>query len=397
MKKRIAVFILVLCLLLCAGCGKDNLLTPGKTEPAKAGVLIRKDKEELVELRIEDGKATLSFNLDRWDSLYGIRKYGEENYPGAELMTGPSQVQHLSGKVKDACIGKVAGLEQGGELAIPAAVLLMEDGRLEWLLADPFDAEHYSQGVLPWLEGIVSLSYESDREGFGNMSIYAADADGARCDVRIPCGLIGIFEAQWQEEDCGLTLDFEEGGAVTLNGNLKGKYEIALTEGADQRPGMITFEFPGKRGVYFTESDGFLLTLFPADGDDVFSEIGETGDAYAFFQPASHMSFDGDEGPGVTLLPEDANDTELISWLLSNVEEARERVEVMRSPLEPRVPGDGTDIPGEGLCRDVWLGLDHSIEFEIIVYYTIAPSGAIYEYFPDSDEWALMYRPGAFG
>ena len=69
----------------------------------------------------------------------------------------------------------------------------------------------------------------------------------------------------------------------------------------------------------------------------------------------------------------------------------------MRGPLEAKVPGDVTDLPDETGCRDVWLGVDHGGTFEVVIRYTIAPSGAIYEYFPDEEQWRMMYHPSAVG
>jgi len=100
----------------------------------------------------------------------------------------------------------------------------------------------------------------------------------------------------------------------------------------------------------------------------------------------NYTGLDGD----ISALEEDA----LIDYLLANVEEAYERVYEMRGPLGAKVPGDTTDLPDEADCRDVLL---ETVFGETIIRYTIAPSGAIYEYFPDDDTWGLIYVPGAVG
>ena len=401
MKRFYAILLAGALLLALAGCGifgKEKLLSPGKTEPeAEAGVLIRKDKEELVEVQIADGAATLSFNLERWNTLYGIREYAAQNYPDFTLPEGASQVMSLSGRVKDACIGKISSMNQEGDVGfvVPDLLLLMEDGRLEWLPADPFNAEHHSWGTLPWLGSIVALSYESDREGMGRMTIFAEDADGARYDVRIPRALMGVFDYEWICGEIGnveLSLDFEEGGSVTLGKGLASTYKIALAEGSQQRPGVISFEFAGKTGMYFTECDGFLLKLYPAEGDDVFSQTGEPADVHEFWQPMRETDFHGDDAA-----IEDMTEEALINYLTACVEEAYERMYEMRGPLTARVPGDTTDLPDEGACRDVLLGTEMDGKFTLVIRYTIAPSGAVYEYFPDDEEWGMMYQPGAVG
>jgi len=97
-----------------------------------------------------------------------------------------------------------------------------------------------------------------------------------------------------------------------------------------------------------------------------------------------------DEEGYISVLDDDG----LVAYLLANVEEAYERVYEMRGPLEAKVPGDNTDLPEEAGCRDILL---ESAFGETIIRYTVAPSGAIYEYFPDDGEWGLIYVPGAVG
>jgi len=392
MKKQILPLILALCLFCLGGCELGTLLS-GKPKPEQPGVLVRKDKEELVELRIENGEAELLFNIERWDALYGIREFGERNYPGAALEEGPFPLE-LQGRVKDACIGKVAELntEWAEPFAMPAVLLLMEDGSVAWTQANPYMAAYgLVIDPLPWLGGIASLSYESDREGFGNMTIYAIGNDGARYDVRIPCGLISVFAAEWISgyhiDDPGHVLKLNEDGTFSLNA-IMGTYKIALEEDADQRPGTITFYTQEKEGSYFVDYDGFLLRLFPADGGD---PLG-LGDVCEFFQPEMYMGYE-DEGIAIPEMDED----ELIAYLLANVEEAYERVHIMRGPLEAKVPGDVTDLPDETGCRDVWLGDNHGGTFNVVIRYTVASSGAIYEYFPDEEQWRMMYHPSAVG
>ena len=100
-----------------------------------------------------------------------------------------------------------------------------------------------------------------------------------------------------------------------------------------------------------------------------------------------------DEGSLILAL----DDGELIEYLLAHAQEANERVNAMRGPLEARVPGNMTDLPDVTDCRDVWLGYEKGGAFDVIIQYTIDPGGRIYEYFPDDEAWGLLYVPGAVG
>jgi len=132
------------------------------------------------------------------------------------------------------------------------------------------------------------------------------------------------------------------------------------------------------------EDNGEFVTALPASGawyydhwDDRFYQSGE------FY----------DDGHGI----EDMSDDELVDYLTACVEEAYERTHAARGPLEARVPGGTTGLPDEGECRDVLLGTVSGNKFTAVIHYTIAPSGAIYKFFPDDDEWGLIYRLDAVG
>ena len=99
------------------------------------------------------------------------------------------------------------------------------------------------------------------------------------------------------------------------------------------------------------------------------------------------------EGPGT----EKMSDGELVGYLLANAEEAYKRSSAMHGGLEARVTGKTTRLPLEGACRDVLLGRASGGDFDAAIHYTIAPSGAIYKYFPAGDEWGVIYRPGYLG
>ena len=88
MKKRTILIIIVLLLTGLTGCtggntetdsnetAVTNTLNPDVTTPAvteqNGNAVVRSDADGLVEVRIKDGKAQLTFNLEQWDKLYGI-------------------------------------------------------------------------------------------------------------------------------------------------------------------------------------------------------------------------------------------------------------------------------------------------------------------------------------
>ena len=188
MKQFIVVFVAALCLFFAAGCGGQTAETPAPPDgengaaarqgaEGEGGAVIRQDADGLVSVSIENGKAALTF-----DNSGTARE-------------GPFPIE-ASGRVRDACIGIIealSGLVYSGspDFAAPAVILLMEDGSLEYTVASPNAVEHtgafYSFGKVPWLKDIVSLSYESDGEGLGEMTVFAEDESGKRYEVRLPC------------------------------------------------------------------------------------------------------------------------------------------------------------------------------------------------------------------
>jgi len=115
---------------------------------------------------------------------------------------GEIAVNGLRGKVKAVAIGKLPAVDWNMfcEFVCPAVFLLMEDGPVEWFLANPlsygWDA-YDSRGAVPWLTEVVSPAFESDGEGFGDMTVYAADSRGVRFDLRPLCNSMMLFNTLW--------------------------------------------------------------------------------------------------------------------------------------------------------------------------------------------------------
>ena len=457
MKKQITAFITILCLIgIClSGCSirlsldnADKAKETSKTSEIDTelsdttdttdipdtgdGVTVRFDDEELVMIQIfENGEAELTFVFDRWAELHDLFNYIEKNYPYVEVSPYGNPIVGPEGNVKgikDVCIGKIAALDsaQHEEFIIPSAILLMEDGTLEWVLADPFVGTQFSYGKLPWLDNIVSLSYEPGSEGRGDMTIYATDKDGLRYDVRIPCGLYDIFGDSWYcelvvGENYGIFLSFEENGGVNLMkgwleseavASYSGSYTVSLSENVPEaeRPGMISFDlsldwsdydFPAKiQGTYYISANlGISMELYLSGGDTLHD--GTAGYTFLHMHYGVHEDYDDEDWDGShnagRLWVFHMSDEDFTNYLLDNVPEAYERVKVMRNPMAVLVPGATTELPDEGVCRDICLGTDHSEHFVVEIIYTVADAGSIYEFDPVNNVWKCVYDPFAIG
>jgi len=394
-------------------------------------IKVRWDEEELVMIRIINGEPELTFAFDRWAELHDLFNYIEKNYPYVEVPVYGNPIIGPSGRltnVKDACVGKIEALDSAKHdgFIIPSVILLMEDGTIEWVLADPFVGMQFSYGKLPWLNNIVSLSYEQESDGRGDMTIYATDADGLRYDVRIPCGLYDIFEDDWYcelsaGENYGIFLSFEENGGVTLmKGWLQseaaaiynGTYTVSLSENVPEaeRPGMISFDlsldfsdydFPEKiQGMYYISASwGISMELYLSGGDTLHD--GMAGYTFLHMHSGVHEDYDDEDWDGSynagRLWVFHMTDDDFINYLLDNVPEAYERVKVMRNPMAVLITGATTELPDEGTCRDICLGTDQSEHFVVEIIYTVSDSGLIYEFDPVNNVWNCVYNPFAVG
>jgi len=323
-----ALSIILVFLLAClvplgiAGCGGS----PTESDPSDKessmevttdeGPTIRKDEEGLVSVWINNGVAEVHLDLEKWEELHKLSEIDPDYFDVELLSEGPFTVEFLSGRVKDACIGKIEDLDDMGyeNFIAPVVVLLMEDGTLEYFPVDPYPYEEtlvfYSYGVLPWLNNIVSLAYEQETEGKGEMTIFATDQDGLRYDVRLPAKLTTMFDAEWahflveDEMDQGIFLTFEDDKTVTFEEGAfdgersekkTGSYTVYLAENdpSNQRPGTLVLDFSGETGTYQMSSDGFVLLLDLMDGTSLLlDESGKPVVIFEFYQPAMHMGWD---------------------------------------------------------------------------------------------------------
>ena len=441
MKKKIILIIMVLFLTALVGCAEKSRETgtPDPSEPAAAdtpatdtaapetteqdgGVIIRRDAEGLVEVRIEDGKAELTFDLEKWDKLYDIYNIynAMETENAGFLREGPYEIKSITDKmIKDVCVGMVEALSDhiyGFDNL--TALFLMEDGTVEYCPVYPYpwqsldDWSFYGWGKLPWLTEIVSLLYEPDGEGIGEMTVYAADRDGLCYDVRTLCRLTSVFDCDWIYEigpaygdddiNC-IRLTLLEDGQVSMTKGLffngdcwkfyEGKYTVTLTGG---KP-VIAFELwdewedpdfstpPELSGGYFFTSGYDEFTLYLADGDPLqYAEDNSPVMTYPFWPVWSdnyepHTWYEGDE---------------LIDYLLSNVPFAYEMV--YEQHMSALVTGDTVDLTdmGAGVCRVVILGTDHAEHFVNEQFFAVSDTGSIYVYSAIDDIW-WYYAPYA--
>ena len=430
MKKQLLTLLLAFFLIGLWSCAKNE------PKPAAADQnntsQIRRDAEGLVELRIENGAASLTYNLGKWEELHRIRAFAAERFPDLKLSGGPFPVEGLSGRVKDACIAKVGDLDYlkysdaedfstYGNLVMPAVIFLMEDGGVEWGLADVlnYSGAVYIDGRLPFIRDIVSLSYEPDRGGIKSRdTIYATDKNGLRYDMKLLCGLTAFFETGWRSEWPGRNdeefnfsnLLFTEDGSVVFTLGLQDEYtdwnyagyfgifEIFLAENdpGGKKGGTITFDLSldftnrdkcpvTNRGTYLISGDsGWALTLWLESGDPLLDGYGNPVERYLFY-PSDH--FIGGYGPAGNY--DFTHD--LAGYLLDKVEKAHAFVHGLG--MSTLVTGETEELRGSGDCILVFLGSEDDDQFVKEIQYAISGDGVIFEYDPIFDLWDCVFLP----
>jgi len=269
MKYRLIALILLLCMVCLAGCRTDDSTVTDELPSPEESVSESVDQSKslftfedgLISVELKDGRVEISFDHDLWNERYNLYdSIDPEVNTSDQLQAGPFTISGLTGEVTDVCIGMVAAFDRNdyGNFVTPSVILLMEDGTLNMTMADP-----YTQGEdtvfdsmrLPWLKDIASLVCEKD--GAGDKTIFAADKDGLRYDLRVPYGYSALFDkelycAQPLDEDIDnagdyLALTLSEDGAVVYEKRwgegdecyeiYNGTYEVRLAEAHD--PGQL--------------------------------------------------------------------------------------------------------------------------------------------------------------
>jgi len=146
------------------------------------------------------------------------------------------------------------------------------------------------------------------------------------------------------------------------------------------------------RYSYETEGDG-ILHLRLIEGEAlVRGEERKPVEDYSFYRQSSP---DNDKTPvrqpsAVPSAPIDENmsDDELVEYLTSNVEKAREMIQDWG--MAALVTGETIELADAGISRLVFLGTNHADQFAREITYAISETGAIYEYDPLDDSWYLV-------
>lgn len=322
-KRFLGILIIILIISLIGGCGKkvekDSLgdvdKDPNKNDHAESlnekETIIREEEDKLVKVAIEDGTASIFFDFHRWEELHELKETAFDFIDTDAMEEGPFVIETESGKVADAIIGKIQSITYSEyNFVIPTIVLLMEDGSLEWLYADPYmtedlkelggEYENYvnfrSFGKLSYKDDFVSLSYESDNEGFGSYTIFLENKKSDKFDFRNILFHDRLVHGTWTcplpptGQICGY-LSFNENGEVHWEigmGNdyetspfeafevWDGTYEYIMTEAGGYPLGTLVFDMGGwwiYEGSdddadlgYSTKIEGSYRTEFQSDG-----------------------------------------------------------------------------------------------------------------------------------
>ena len=385
-----------------------TILFSGCASKKQGTDLVRSDEDGLIEVHInKGGDAWIVFNYDKWEKLPNYKRVSETAYI-SEAREGKHPIGNLSGPVRDACIGKLDILAANyyDDFTLPTVILLMEDGGVSWVYADPFSADPFSWD-LPLINDIVSLSWEAEGEGIGDMTIFAKNSAGLVYDMRRICNLKDIFEGTWISEiETGAAelyqyLTFSEDGSVTLQninfeGNIldhyTGTFRFFLAEDGAEGKSSDTISFdlnldtsisdvnsPRKiKGEYRSWHDGITpFNFMLSEGDALYTLNGIPIEVHRFV-----MSYYGDDGLDAFSM----SDEEFVEYILKYTPKAREMVEDMG--MSVLVTGEISYL-GEhiGECRDAWVGTNHNDNFVREILFSMSRSGEIYEYDPIGDGW----------
>lgn len=441
-KQFVLTFLLVL-VVLFSGClpgPKTQITTSISTQPTQSETEKEtdppsetadcfSDENGLVTVKISDGKIGLAFNPKNWPDRPEALDWKTIATPEGDQQTRFFPVEGFSGTVKTVCIGQMSGFAasytESWGIAVPIAIFLMEDGSLEWVWADPswyiggpFEGEDvaiHSMGKIPWLENIVSLSYETTVEGSNKeTSIFAQDNAGVRYDLKHPCNFQSTFSGIWRcnlrtEDSYSAYLCLDNQGEARLEKGWPdittelyvGEYQVYLAEDGLQgaRAGNIAFDLAlhwsmqeGEelidvprtiQGTYLVEFEwggvrpGFNLYL--SSGDNMHTEDG-------IGWPPVYRFRLGDMPDGLDYGV--MEDQELMEYLLSAIPEAGALVH--EHGMTVLVPGDTTELADGSVCRDVWLGTDIGDSYIWEFFYTIDRWGTIYQYDSALDTWKVV-------
>ena len=149
----------------------------------------RRDAEGLVEVRLDKGKAYVSFDIEQWEKLYDIYKIAVSKELGILEGEYEIMVKNESG-VSDAFISKMPIKLEKSKLYTyeePIIFLLFADGSVDWLPIEPYASSAmaretiYTYGTLPWLKSIKCFDEKQSDQGLE--IILAIDDQGKEYDL----------------------------------------------------------------------------------------------------------------------------------------------------------------------------------------------------------------------
>ena len=184
----------------------------------------------------------------------------------------------------------------------------------------------------------------------------------------------------------------------------KGYYDITWDEASDPIAGTVEFameltasDFEFSEDVRIRRADINASYRLKTDKEGNFTLYLEEGDPLYIVKGGRQLN-GGDDDPRVYPFEFRTSrevgpyiwgmtDEELVSYLLAEVPEANESVTA--HGLSALVTGEITELPGEGSCRDVWLGTSRGEKFTKELLYTVCDTGAVYVYDATGDAWLL--------
>lgn len=292
MKKKspwlvLAIMTMLILTTSCGSSGKPvdievnldikNASNDETNENKDLAIKIREDEDKLVKITIEDGEATISFDLNRWEEVFNISETAPAYVELDEISEGPFPIIVDSGKIVDAYIGAIRTFPYNRDDfdgILMAAVLLMEDGSLRWFEAIPYWTMYINEAYgeegfiasdeLPHKDDYVSFSYESDGEGIGNKTVYIINSAGDKFDLYYLIMESRFFFCSWicnfPDANSGKLTFSENGGVLWEIGRggekyeiWEGSYEYIKTNGREYPIGTLLFDMGG---WWIYEGDG---------------------------------------------------------------------------------------------------------------------------------------------
>ncbi len=286
------------------------------------------DGEGLVRIALENGEASISFNVECWNETYGSQSDGVYFIPDT-LQDVFFPIIVISGNVMDVCVARVSSMGTylpTDEFELPVVVLLMDDGSIEWCYADPnvtlysyefssrdmYCMNTYEKLVYKFSDDFVSIKCVPDSVNSDGMRINAINSYGYSFDFHELYLEKQLFENVWMcelQEDSlygYLTVDADDTATFSISGVeyvdwsssdrhlIRSGMASYVTSPDDSLPlGAITFDMElatessvdgqmlpqNITGSYMGEitfDKNGQMTLFHNDGDKLYPSSGET-------------------------------------------------------------------------------------------------------------------------